>query len=140
LEPKLTNLLDAISSLLDKLDVVAGLMDDSENAHMSRVNLALAQAADATNQIVKRFTMIGIMMATLATFGGLMGMNYELPGQMSDNANPHPYGWWVALAVLVGISIGLGVVFKWCAFREWSWSCLRRCGREKRPRDPATVV
>jgi hypothetical protein len=71
LEPKLTNLLDAISSLLDKLDVVSGsvrirvmcslfvvvgLMDDSENAHMSRVNLALAQAADATNQIAKRFT------------------------------------------------------------------------------------
>lgn len=99
LQVRLSDLIEHIARVLNHVRRVEATIESAVQLHFSAV-------AYRTSEIMRALTLITAIFMPLTLITGIFGMNFEMiPGLQS------PYGFWVSIALMVGVVAALLVYF-----------------------------
>jgi len=77
----LRDVLDRINLGLSKVDILRPALYEIHKTYLGKVTIEMGIVADETNNIVKRFSSVSILLLFYTTIAGIMGMNVPVPFQ-----------------------------------------------------------
>eukprot|EP01106_Pelomyxa_sp_JSP_P012077 TRINITY_DN3265_c0_g2_i2.p4 TRINITY_DN3265_c0_g2~~TRINITY_DN3265_c0_g2_i2.p4 ORF type:complete len:100 (-),score=41.11 TRINITY_DN3265_c0_g2_i2:145-444(-) len=98
--------------MLEKLKIAASLLESANQTYLAKVSIAVAQGANAANDVVKCFGAVATLFVPLSFCTGLFGMNVRVPGGGSDSL-----AWFFAIGGSLAALTLLGFFF----FRYKQW-------------------
>jgi magnesium transporter len=101
LRPYFRDIADHVLRVLEFIDSVRDLLTTALEAH-------LAQVSNRVNQVVKQVTSWAAIILVPTLIAGVYGMNFVRP--FPDFGNP--WGFWVAIGVMLGSGLGLAWYFR----------------------------
>lgn len=92
-------------------DSAVDAIESSRDSILSLFDLYATKSAQLMNIFIQRLTFITLIIGTLGVIAGILGMNFE-----ADYIFKTPLGLWFAIAGMLLIAFGLGILAK---FKRW---------------------
>ena len=80
------DVMDDVSSMLERMNVSAEVLNHLDNTYLTRLSLEVAQSGEVMNDTMKKFSAVATIFLPLSTVAGIFGMNVQVPGQVRSNA------------------------------------------------------
>eukprot|EP01102_Stenamoeba_stenopodia_P019355 TRINITY_DN7291_c0_g1_i1.p1 TRINITY_DN7291_c0_g1~~TRINITY_DN7291_c0_g1_i1.p1 ORF type:complete len:532 (-),score=105.07 TRINITY_DN7291_c0_g1_i1:25-1620(-) len=103
---------DEVDQLLQKLDIATVALTSFPSTFLARISVASGEASNQLSLLMKKFSVISMILLPLTLIAGLFGMNVKVPGQDEDN-----YYWFIGIVSFMAVSTVLGAIF----FRRIHW-------------------
>ena len=94
----------------ERLERALDAVDTSREMIVGSFDVFMTRTAQATNEIMKRLTLVSVLLLPAAAIAGIMGMNFKVP--LFDL----PWMFWVTVGVMVTLATSTLV-----AARRWGW-------------------
>lgn len=90
------DVLDEVLGLEERLSLTKEALNNLHATYLGRLSIEVAEASNAANAVMKKFSAVATIFIPLTWVAGLWGMNVRVPGDLADDNN---YIWFSTLLI-----------------------------------------